>query len=723
MEPQTKRTLIATALCMAILFGWLKLMEIVYPPQPTPPNVASAPAESDRAFVEGTKPPAAATPDAPTAAPSAPAEPPGAKGLYAQNAEAETTVVLGDDRQDDRRAQFSNPYQMAVVVTSRGAGVRSVRLSGYRNHVARDKKRPDYDPYDLLSPVNDMATDRSYDSFVTKQVFLVEDKQEIDLEDVEWELRKTTTEAGRQNAELSTLIRSGAEEVLRLTKTYSLEPGSYHLAMDMSIRNLSNRPRKIILTQRGPVGMKNDDPQREFRRIVSAVVEAGGKIVDGQQAMRADLFKRDLEGRELRPGDDRHTLWTALGSKYFACIVTPLPAPGSAKAYAEYLAKVSGAFIFDDGSATDDLTFDQVFSPGPIKPASTTSFVIEVFCGPKSRQLFSESSQAKQRGYEIAKHVDQSGCTFQWLSWAMLWLLTAAYKLVGNYGIAIIILVIIVRTILHPVTKRGQINMMKMQKGMAELKPKLEAIQQQFKNDKQKLNDETMKLYRQEGINPAGQVLGCLPMFLQMPVWIALWTTLNTNVDMRHEPFFWWIRDLSSPDSLIPFSATYTIPLIGAMMGPITSFNLLPIVMMITMYAQQKFTQKLTKPAEPPKPKLDAEGRPIPDPMAQQQKIFAFMTIFFGFLFYNFPSGLNLYILSSNLLGMAEQYRIKKHIREKEARGDFDKKKLPTPDEGPADNGKQSLLTRLAKKAEEARQVQSNRRTEKLKKRKKQPRF
>jgi YidC/Oxa1 family membrane protein insertase len=260
--------------------------------------------------------------------------------------------------------------------------------------------------------------------------------------------------------------------------------------------------------------------------------------------------------------------------------------------------------------------------------------------------------------------------------------------------------------------------MMKMQKGMAALKPKLEALQQQFKNDKQKLNEETMKLYREEGINPAGQMLGCLPMFLQMPVWVALWTTLNTNIDMRHEPFFGWIRDLSAPDALIPFSSTYHIPLLGSMMGPIHAFNLLPIIMTITMYAQQKIMQKMTQPAVPQTPKYDEQGRVIPDPMVQQQKIMNFMMIFFGFIFYNFPSGLNLYILTSNMLGMAEQIYIKKQLKRRDERGDFDLKPA-----GPQTPRKPSFFQRMQERAEEMRKLQAERPQSMEPKKRKKSRF
>ncbi|HKQ48625.1 MAG TPA: membrane protein insertase YidC [Phycisphaerae bacterium] len=715
MEPQTKRTLIATLVCLLILVGWFQLQTILYPP-PQP-----APASSAPAIAAGPASPTTMTADV-----SVPTEPAtktssGTAGFTTDSKGPVETVTLGDDREDKKSTGFVNPYEMAVVVTTRGAGVESVRLSRHRNHVPKDKKNPDHDPYDLLRAVEDNGRGMPLASFVTERALLVEDKQTVELSDVNWSLQRRDDETG-QAVELSTVIKSGGEPVLRLTRTYRLAKGAYHLDLGLTIDNLSREPRSVIITQRGPIGLKNDDPQREFRRIVSAVIEEGGRIVDGETAMRKDVLKAENASKELKLIEGQHTAWSALGSKYFVCIVAPLPAASAQAPYPEYLVKTQGRTYLDLPDPADDLSFEQVLAPPRIAPKQTITLPMQAFCGPKSDSLFERLPEARERAYGIVRHADQSGCTFHVIQVAMLWLLTAAHKVVGNYGVAIIILVLIVRLILHPVTKRGQINMMKMQKGMAQLKPKMEALQEQYKNDKQKLNEEVMKLYREEGINPASQMLGCLPMFLQMPIWVALWTTLNTNVELRHRPFFWWINDLSSPDALYQPSPPWDIhiPLIGAMTGTIHAFNLLPIIMTITMYAQQKFMQKLTKPDKPPPPKLDAEGRPLPDPMVQQQKMMSFMMLFFGLLFYNFPSGLNLYILSSNLLGMLEQYRIKKHIRERDARGEFEIKKKETAALG---DGKPSFLERLAKKAEDARLAQSGRKPEKPKKQRKQPRF
>jgi len=717
MEPQTRRTLIATLACMAILFGWFELQSVLYPPRPaTPPASAPAVATTQQATSSVAAAPAEITSTPISTTPNSASESKTA-AFSVDSKAAIQTVILGDDRDNDKKTGFNNPFEMAVVVSSRGAGVESVRLSHYRNHVPKDKKNPDHDPYDLLCPIDDARSGRPLLSFVTERLLLVADKQTVELSDDNWELTKRGDETG-ETAELRTVVKHGTDAILRLTRTYHLLKGSYHLDSNLTVENLAGEARNIVVTQRGPIGVKNDDPQREFRRIVTAVIDENGRIIDGETTMHADVFKSEDATKELRAAQNQHALWSALGSKYFACIVSPLPIPDDKKRFPEYWVKTLGRAFYPPTDNKNDLSFEQVFALPTIKPRNSVSISFQVYCGPKSDDLFSRLPEAQSRNYGIVRHADLSGCTFQVIQAAMLWLLTLAHRLVGNYGVAIIILVFVVRLILHPVTKRGQINMMKMQKGMAHLKPKMEALQGQYKHDKQKLNEEVMKLYREEGINPASQVLGCLPMFLQMPIWVALWTTLNTNVELRHKPFFLWIHDLAAPDALYQPAPPwdFQIPIIGGMIGTIHAFNLLPIIMMITMYAQQKFMQKLTKPAVPPPPKLDAEGRPIPDPMAQQQKMMSFMTLFFGLLFYNFPSGLNLYILSSNLLGMYEQYRIKTHIREREEKGDFEVKKKPAASLG---DGKPSFMERLAKKAEDARVAQSGRKPKK----RKQPRF
>jgi YidC/Oxa1 family membrane protein insertase len=741
MDSQTKRTLLTTLICFAILFGWVKLQSVFYPPPKPQPQASTAPAETGPTTktASGEAPPSPATRPVSTqpAMLSAASEPareepaaqPASAGFTVADAAAADEVTLGDDRQNNTSTPFVNPYEFSAKITPRGAGVESIKLSRYRNTVAKDRRNPNHDPYDLVEVVKNPLNGKTYASLVTDWVRIIrEDKARkkqtstIPLADAIWSLEKTTDDRG-ETARLRTLVKEDGVDVLAIEKTYRLEKGSRDLDIGMDLRNLSDRPFEVIVGQGGPIGLKKEDPRSEYRRAVTAVIDDSGVITVGDSATRDNVVRAEDKIYPMKTGG-KHLLWADVGNKYFACIVAPLPQPSaeSKTAYPKYFTNVIAEAPIDNRDPHDDLTFEQqLSSEKTILPQEGWSFRMQAFCGAKSKTVFDKLPEATARQYIVSTHPDHAGCTFEGLSRIMLWLLTTSFGLVHNYGIAIIMLVIIVRLILHPISRYGQINMMKTQKGMAKLKPKLDAIQQQYKNDKQKLNEETMKLYHDEGISPASGLLGCLPMALQMPVWVALWTTLNTNVDMRHMPFFWWMRDLSSPDALIPLPPEwhFRIPLIGgdSFMGPVTAINVLPIIMTITMYLQQKLTQKLTKPLTPPVPQKDKDGKPVPDQMAQQQKMMSFMMLFFGFLFYNFPSGLNLYILSSNLLGMGEQWLIKKHIRDKEAHGGFEIKK-----KDPARSSSPGMLQRLQNKIEEARTSQPSR-EDKGKKKRKQPKF
>jgi YidC/Oxa1 family membrane protein insertase len=217
------------------------------------------------------------------------------------------------------------------------------------------------------------------------------------------------------------------------------------------------------------------------------------------------------------------------------------------------------------------------------------------------------------------------------------------YGFIGNYGLVIIILVLLMRLALHPVTRYSQVALSKTSK----LAPMVEEIKKKYANNKTELNKHLMELYRKQGASP---VMGMLPMFVQLPIWIALWSAVYTSIDLRGAPFLpVWITDLSAPDALFTFKAI-PIPLFGK----IDSFNLLPILMGVAFYLQQKLTPSQAGAATNPQ-------------MAQQQKIMMIMLpVLFPLTMYTAPSGVNLYIMASTFAGVVEQYVIKKHIAERE---------------------------------------------------------
>jgi YidC/Oxa1 family membrane protein insertase len=220
----------------------------------------------------------------------------------------------------------------------------------------------------------------------------------------------------------------------------------------------------------------------------------------------------------------------------------------------------------------------------------------------------------------------------------MLWMLNWFYfTIIANYGFAIIFLTIVVRLVMFPLTLKGMKSMKKMQK----LAPEMEKIKAEIGDDQQELQKRMMELYRERGVNPLG---GCMPMLLQMPVFIALYRVYAAAFEFRGAPFLGWITDLSKPDAL--FMLPFTIPVPFTANG-VNSFNLLPILMGLAMVLSTKL-MPTSGPAQNP----------------QQKMIMTLMPVIFSVFCYNMASGLNLYILTSTLLGILQNYFV--HVGDEE---------------------------------------------------------
>ena len=201
----------------------------------------------------------------------------------------------------------------------------------------------------------------------------------------------------------------------------------------------------------------------------------------------------------------------------------------------------------------------------------------------------------------------------------MLSLLNFFYSFLGNYGLAIILVTILTKIVFWPLTRKSYKSMKQMQK----LQPQIMKIREKYKGDKTRMNQEVMQLYKTYKVNPMG---GCLPMVVQIPVFIAFYKVLGASIELRHAPFMLWIDDLSAPDRLnIGFHIPYVdgLPVLTLLMGA-------------SMFIQQKMTPTTGDPT--------------------QAKMMMMMPIVFTFMFINFPSGLVLYWFVNNLLGIGQQY-------------------------------------------------------------------
>ena len=207
----------------------------------------------------------------------------------------------------------------------------------------------------------------------------------------------------------------------------------------------------------------------------------------------------------------------------------------------------------------------------------------------------------------------------------LLYALRFFHKYVGNWGLAIIILTILIKVLFWPLTHKSYKSMKEMQK----LQPYMAKLREKHKGNKEQLNKELMSLYKTYKVNPVG---GCLPMVIQIPVFFALFRILGNSIELRHAPFIFWINDLSAPDRL--FSFAFKIPF----MSPPYGIPILTLLMGASMLIQQKMTPT---PGDP-----------------TQAKIMMFLPVVFTVMFINFPSGLVLYWLVNNILSIGQQYRI-----------------------------------------------------------------
>lgn len=241
-------------------------------------------------------------------------------------------------------------------------------------------------------------------------------------------------------------------------------------------------------------------------------------------------------------------------------------------------------------------------------PGGTNNYFI--YAGPK------EYDMLKRYGYGL-EHIVDFGF-FSILARPLFWILKIFYSISHNYGIAIIILTILVRIPFIPLINKGQRSMKKLQ----DIQPRMAELKEKYKNDPQRMQKELMELYKKHKVNPMG---GCLPMLLQIPVFFALYKVLLISIELRSAPFMFWIKDLSAKDP----------------------YFILPIVMGVTMVIQQKMTPSTMDPT--------------------QQKIMMIMPIVFTFMFLTFPSGLVLYWLVNNVLSIAQQWYMNRKVAKQPA--------------------------------------------------------
>ncbi len=306
--------------------------------------------------------------------------------------------------------------------------------------------------------------------------------------------------------------------------------------------------------------------------------------------------------------------WLNVRNKYFTAIIAPQN-PGG----------VDGAYIRGTREEDGKEGVKEIYSGRLIVPFKNTDFesnTFNIYLGPVDYDILKEYGDNFE---DIVNFGSLFGITFivrPIAEYVLLPLFTFLHSIIPNYGFVIIVFSIIIKIVLYPLTKQSMQSMKKMQL----LQPKITEIKEKYKDDAQKINKETMKLYSTYGVNPAG---GCLPLVLQMPIFIALWGLFRVAIELRQKPFIFWITDLSRPD--IIYHMSFKLPIFG-----IDQISGLALLMGVTTFFQQKMSMK--------------------DP--KQQALVYVMPVMLTILFMSFPSGLNLYYFMFNILSIAQQYYV-----------------------------------------------------------------
>ncbi len=457
-----------------------------------------------------------------------------------------------------------------AIVSSAGGGIQSLSLNRYNDHPGPKGKPLDIIGSGEVRPLPlELNLAESQPPFPEVPVYASNAPDELSVKNGEEKTVSLSWESG---------------EGVRITREYTFSGGRYDFEVDQKVTNGtagSLRLKPGTFLSQVFVGELGGDSY-SFK---GAVVGAGGKIdrLDFKKIKKGEIDKVAVQ-------------WAAADAKYFTLIAIPK------KDWS--LEQVS--MLGEEG-----IRIALAGSPVVLGPQEVVSFSVQAFMGPKEYGLLGET------GKGLEKLVDYGW--FSLLAQPLVWLLTLFNRVTGNYGIDIIILTILIKIVFYPLTKKSMASMKKMQ----ELGPIMKQIKEKYKDDKARQQQETMNLYKTYKINPMS---GCLPMVLQIPVFIALYKGLLVAIELRHSPFMFWINDLSAPEHLWDIAvAGYTIPI-----------RLLPLLMGVSMFIQQR---------------LSPSGGMDP----AQQKMMLFMPLIFTFMFWGFPTGLTIYWLMNNLLSIGQQ--------------------------------------------------------------------
>ncbi|MBU4565778.1 MAG: membrane protein insertase YidC [Desulfarculus sp.] len=513
-----------------------------------------------------TPPPQAAQSQTQTSKGQAPTSTTPAQQAPAPAAPAPGAVLSGPET----LVEVKTPLYTAIF-TSRGGGVRTVSLQDYYNHP--EKQGGHFAVLDLAE-----GQPASLAFNLTKLA------PKLDTQNFTPSTDKLRVTQGTKTLTFTTTVAGVTVE-----KTYVFRADSY--AWDLKVRLINNSGK--------PLGLQPSLGLVEAKKRAESAAYAFTGIQYSKDGHYNEMSAGDLDDNPKDTGDIKYL---ALSIPYFMGAVAPLDAQGAAPAKR-----------FVAGSEAGPLMVATVIEPlVELAPGTSRELGYLVYYGPKDLKILNPL------GHDLSDAVD-----FGWfdvIAKPFLIVMNFIYDFIGNYGIAIIFVTLLTKLIFWPLTRKSYQSM----KSMQSLQPHVKRIREKYADDKQRMNQEIMQLYKTYKVNPAG---GCLPMVVQIPVFIAFYKVLGNAIELRHAPFMLWMNDLSAPDRL-PIG--FDIPYVGA------GLPVLTLLMGASMFLQQKMTPTTGDPT--------------------QAKMMLMMPVVFTVMFINFPAGLVLYWLVNNLFSIGQQY-------------------------------------------------------------------
>lgn len=490
-----------------------------------------------------------------------------------------------------------------------------------------------------------------------------------------------------------TIVDELGNPVARVSRIFTMRDTPHAFMLQQRVENLSDDPHMFRIMTTAMIDMpkaKNGyagDRRRVRFGTLKSQEQQGNSIqvtVDHDLSNRSKLLGskvKDSNGNKyyneaqpvwptektIEKGD--RLSWVGFSDRYFSVILHPMLDPLSTnpddRLITPSVASIDRFVLNTYANAPDTTIVLSATSPAlTVEPGASASVTNGIYAGPRTKPVFIEDPVLAALNlpdmvvYNIGGFC--AGCTFDWLTNILIAVLRIFHSFVGDWAVSIMLLVVLVRGCLHPITRWSQIRMQRFGVQMQSMAPKQKALREKYKDDPKRMQQEMSKLWKEEGISPLG-MLGCLPMMLQSPVWIALYATLFFAVELKHQPAFYgvfqnitngswmFLSDLSSADAAIPLPEFmhFSFPL----WGNVSSINILPLLLGVVFFAHQKY---LTPPTQ---------ATLTPEQESQQKMMKVMMVVMFPVMMYTAPSGLALYFLTNSTMGIIENKWIRAHMK------------------------------------------------------------